>query len=232
VPAFWIKYRGSRVTPRQGETVVGRSPYCSLVINNPRVSRQHCALKYDGETLIVTDLGSSNGTWVNGELVGRPRALGHGDVLTIGLQTLEVEQVEPNLDRSTRRTERDLPAFRQADEDFEQSVTQVQAASVALVESLVRNAAESKNPPDHFEKIRRVVATCLTPRPTSEGLTVSELRRLKDCINASVVLDPGDAAAAWRETTLAHPLLQSFDLESSAPPQFPSPADDRAGDSH
>jgi len=231
VPAFWINFRGSRVTPRQGETVVGRSPYCSLVVNNPRVSRQHCALKYDGETLIVTDLGSSNGTWVNGELLGRPRALGHGDVLTVGLETIEVEQAEPDLDRSNRRTERDLPAFRQADDDFEQSVTQVQAASVALVESLVRNAAESKNPAEHFEKLRRVVATCLQPRRANEGLTVPELRRLRDCITASAVLDDGEEASAWRETTLAHPLLQSFDLESSAPPNIASPADEQAGDS-
>lgn len=201
---------------------MGRSPYCSLVINNPRVSRQHCALKYDGELLVVTDLGSSNGTWINGELLGHPRALSHGDVLTVGLETLEIEQAEPELDRSNRETQRDLPAFRQAEDDSEQSVTQVHAANVTLVESVVKNAAESDNPTKHFEKFKRMVETCLRPRPNTEGLTVPELKRLRDCIERSELLDAGDAAGEWRKAQLSHPLLQSFDLESSAPPKVQS----------
>jgi predicted component of type VI protein secretion system len=206
---------------------VGRSPYCSLVINNPRVSRQHCALKYDGTNLIVTDLGSSNGTWVNGELIGTPRALMDGDVLTIGLETLEVEAIEPTVDRSTRETQRDLPAFRQADDDdFEQSVTQVHAANVALVESLVKNATESKDPAQHFDKLRRVVETCLRPRSGAQPLTLSELRRLRDCVERSELLDQSETANGWRKATLSHPVLQSFDLETSTPPKVASTHDE------
>lgn len=53
-----------------GEHAVGRASGCSVQIPVPRVSKQHAQLRVDGESLWVRDLGSTNGTEVNGERIG------------------------------------------------------------------------------------------------------------------------------------------------------------------
>ena len=53
---------------REGETLeVGRDPHCGLVLEDRRISKRHARLKWTGEGWAVEDLGSKNGTTVNGE---------------------------------------------------------------------------------------------------------------------------------------------------------------------
>lgn len=66
-----------------GTFVVGRSPDCDLVLADPSVSRRHARLLPRGGELLVEDLGSSGGTFVNGQRVERAAA-GPGDVLRFG----------------------------------------------------------------------------------------------------------------------------------------------------
>jgi predicted component of type VI protein secretion system len=47
--------------------VVGRDRCCDVRIDSLRISRRHCCLALDGEGVMVRDLGSVNGTWLNGE---------------------------------------------------------------------------------------------------------------------------------------------------------------------
>ena len=63
--------------------LVGRSARCDARISSNRISRRHCCLSRHGDEIEVRDLGSSNGTWINGRLAesGRLRA---GDELWIG----------------------------------------------------------------------------------------------------------------------------------------------------
>lgn len=63
--------------------VVGRDEGCRLRIPLPSVSRRHCELKVDDDELIVKDLGSSNGTFVNGRKV-KTTELAPGDLLSVG----------------------------------------------------------------------------------------------------------------------------------------------------
>jgi DNA-binding NtrC family response regulator len=51
---------------RDGRILVGQSPACGVKLADPAVSRRHAALELVGGALRVTDLGSTNGTWVNG----------------------------------------------------------------------------------------------------------------------------------------------------------------------
>ncbi len=68
-----------------GSLILGRSPTaCDLSIEDPQLSRQHCALTLVQGELMVQDLGSTNGTSLNGIPIRGPRAVGNGDVITVG----------------------------------------------------------------------------------------------------------------------------------------------------
>jgi pSer/pThr/pTyr-binding forkhead associated (FHA) protein len=72
--------------------VVGRHPDCDARLDSLRVSRWHCCLtEVDGEVW-VRDLGSTNGTWVDGRRVSSGR-LRNGDVLAIAHLRYRVEGV-------------------------------------------------------------------------------------------------------------------------------------------
>ena len=64
-------------------TVVGRREDCDLRIPLSDVSRKHCRLILNGEAMKIEDLGSSNGTYINGERVQQAE-LSPGDTLQIG----------------------------------------------------------------------------------------------------------------------------------------------------
>ncbi len=69
----------------------GRDPDVDLTLDDPGVSRRHASLRAEGQTAIVTDLDSSNGTFVNGEPVTTPLRLRGGDRVQIGASTLEID---------------------------------------------------------------------------------------------------------------------------------------------
>lgn len=74
---------GSVVVLSERETTVGRAPGNDLVISAAEVSREHAKLRRDGNALEVHDLGSRNGTWVNGVRVSTHRARS-GDEVAFG----------------------------------------------------------------------------------------------------------------------------------------------------
>ena len=67
-----------------GPVIVGRSPGADIVIGAGYVSGRHARFQLMGNNLFVEDLGSKNGTAVNGSRVGEPVALRNKDVVTIG----------------------------------------------------------------------------------------------------------------------------------------------------
>ena len=84
---------GARTT-LEHRTVVGRDDACDFVVLDARVSRRHLEIEPDGATLRFRDLGSSNGTSVNGKSVDSGE-LGLGDVVAIGDSELCIEPDEP-----------------------------------------------------------------------------------------------------------------------------------------
>ncbi len=56
-----------------GDHIIGRSPSADIQIDQDSVSRQHAKLRFDGEQLTVQDLGSTNGTFINGDRVASGR---------------------------------------------------------------------------------------------------------------------------------------------------------------
>jgi adenylate cyclase len=69
------------------EVVIGRNPDSSIVFIDSKVSRSHARVVREGKTYVLTDLGSFNGTKVNGEYVNRI-VLKHGDEIGIGSGSL------------------------------------------------------------------------------------------------------------------------------------------------
>ena len=63
---------------------IGRAPQNEIVMAAKNVSRFHCQIKRNGSELIIEDLGSTNGTFVNDEQVKQPRTLSVGDVVRVG----------------------------------------------------------------------------------------------------------------------------------------------------
>ena len=84
------KPRGHCLSFPNGEYMFGRGPECDVRPNSDLVSRQHCLLHVTADTASIRDLGSVNGTLVNGQLVTAARPLVHGDTLQIGPLVLEV----------------------------------------------------------------------------------------------------------------------------------------------
>ena len=57
-----------------GRTImVGRHPVCDVRLISLRISRRHCIMTADWSEVVVRDLGSTNGTWVNGQRVDSAR---------------------------------------------------------------------------------------------------------------------------------------------------------------
>ena len=81
---------GKSLLFRVGEYYLGRGPECHVRFNSDWVSRQHCLLRVTPEGAFLRDLGSRNGTLLNGSLVQQERPLGDGDQLQIGPVLFEV----------------------------------------------------------------------------------------------------------------------------------------------
>lgn len=80
----WLRLETHRYPLRQGETTIGRSPYCSVQLMSLQASREHAAIAVSGDVTTITDLGSRNGTFVNGRRITSPTRILIGDKVAIG----------------------------------------------------------------------------------------------------------------------------------------------------
>lgn len=94
MPALWLVVSAGPGTGAQhplGDTVtVGRDETADLRLGDKAISRRHAALRVEGETAVIEDLGSRNGTFVNAERVESPQRLRVGDRIQLGATELEL----------------------------------------------------------------------------------------------------------------------------------------------
>lgn len=87
---YRLRHQGRELeVPCEG-LVIGRAGDCKLQLGGGLVSRQHARLMNGNEGLVVEDLGSRNGVFVNQRRITEPTLLAHGDVIGVGLESLEV----------------------------------------------------------------------------------------------------------------------------------------------
>jgi len=68
------------------QLIIGRDSSSGLAINDAEVSRKHARLNFQGGKYVIEDLGSTNGTFVNGQRLAGPAVLKSGDVVSLGEQ--------------------------------------------------------------------------------------------------------------------------------------------------
>jgi predicted component of type VI protein secretion system len=80
------------------QLTIGRDSTNEIVINDAEVSRRHARLTFQGGKYVLEDLGSTNGTFVNGQRLAGPRVLKAGEVVSFGEQIVlvfEVVNIDP-----------------------------------------------------------------------------------------------------------------------------------------
>jgi hypothetical protein len=83
---------GTRLALGDEPLSIGRLEGCDITIEDPNVSRRHAEIRRTEDAFEITDLGSTNGTRVNGAIISEHR-LHSGDVVTIGTTSIRFESV-------------------------------------------------------------------------------------------------------------------------------------------
>jgi Protein of unknown function (DUF3662)/FHA domain len=84
---------GKRMVVGPTGVVLGRSRDCDVVLDDPNVSREHAEIRPRGGAWVLTDLGSTNGSCLNGRRIDRPEVIKPGDEIELGtsIVTFELE---------------------------------------------------------------------------------------------------------------------------------------------
>ncbi len=85
----------------EGEHVVGRDPDCRIVVDVPGVSRHHARIRVGPDRVLIDDLGSKNGTYVNRRRLDTSAALEHGDEVSLGTAVLAVRRMSADATTQT-----------------------------------------------------------------------------------------------------------------------------------
>ena len=90
-PRLILKGQGAEITeyPLGDSSVLGRSTTASVRLADREVSRKHSQIDREGNDYVLRDLGSSNGTFLNGKRIVGPVKLGDGDEVLIGTSKME-----------------------------------------------------------------------------------------------------------------------------------------------
>jgi pSer/pThr/pTyr-binding forkhead associated (FHA) protein len=107
------KYQGGEFPlPTDGEIVLGRSSELDVVLVEDMVSRQHAKISVSGPHVTIQDLGSTNGTFVNGERVSSAQ-LSEGDRILVGTSIIKVVvSTQPAAPHKRKRTLEEVAAGR------------------------------------------------------------------------------------------------------------------------
>lgn len=116
---------GTVIPLKKSKFSIGRSKECTLRAGNEAISRRHCEITRADSVWTVADMGSRNGTYVNGERIGEPTELGDGDELRVGPLHFRVSLAESvksaDAEPSKQRKAKDAAAEPQASETDDDS---------------------------------------------------------------------------------------------------------------
>lgn len=174
----------------QDSVLIGRTPECDVVLYDAGVSRKHCRIFSEGNRFIIEDMGSSNGTRLNGEPITRKQELADGDQLTLGPVVFVFGALapEPGVEPGTDGA---------AEPAADAGSTRIVAAD--KVKPRAKNKGEALKPegaeanPENLDKIQRLATRAL---PAVRASRVNSAPRLSTAAGAAarVSSNPGGAA--------------------------------------
>ena len=94
-------HRGQSVLLSTGKTIVGREQDCRIQLHDLQVSRHHCVFLRDDYAVRLRDLGSRNGTFINGLRSRGEQIVRPGDVITLGQIRLQFTTASPGTAEDT-----------------------------------------------------------------------------------------------------------------------------------
>lgn len=122
---------------RSRTAVIGRSRRCDLTLASGAASRRHAEVRFDQGRFVVADLGSTNGTYVNGERLTGERVLSPGDRIDVGGSLVTFCQVEGEIGDPTpsegQTQLRSLPLPVQTTDVFRGELAEIPAFAVLQV---------------------------------------------------------------------------------------------------
>ncbi|CUS49000.1 MAG: ABC-type efflux pump hybrid permease / ATPase [Idiomarinaceae bacterium HL-53] len=80
-----------RIKVSQDNVIIGRNPDADVYVAHPSVSWRHAKLTKSGENYVIEDLGSTNGTYVNGVLIKNPTQLRKNDEILLGIYAFSID---------------------------------------------------------------------------------------------------------------------------------------------
>ena len=87
---FRVLFEGRTIAMAEGETILGRDPQAGVCIDAPSVSRHHARILVTASAAMLEDLGSKNGTFLNGRRLEGPTPLRDGDEIKVGAAVIVV----------------------------------------------------------------------------------------------------------------------------------------------
>ncbi len=196
MPSYWVMYEGTRFPVRRGETMIGRSAYCTIVVSDVSVSREHASLRLVDDVLLLTDLGSRNGTTVNDEKVTGTRPVEPGDAIVLGSARLKIESSDDSA--SSRRPTGKLI------EAPDEPTTQTTSSLVELMRRLVEEAlASGGKATKAIPLVRAVIDSMVESLKTGFKLADGDRPKLARATAFVVACGDDPALEEWRQTVLA-----------------------------
>lgn len=151
---------GAAFTLEGDQITIGRDSVNEIVINDAEISRRHARLTFQGGKYVLEDLGSTNGTFVNGQRLAGPRVLKAGEVVSFGEQIVMVFEAT----------------------NFDAGATVV-SPRAAVVPSVSRPAPVPPPPPVEY-----VGSVPASPAPISTGTTIRRPTPLLIIIGVGIFL--------------------------------------------
>jgi len=105
--SFLAVARGLEIPLNEGENLIGRAPDAAVTIPSMKVSRHHARITVVHDTASLADLGSKNGTFLNGTRIQQPVPLDGGDLIGVGCET-ETIRIVDSLGRRTTEPDSDI----------------------------------------------------------------------------------------------------------------------------
>jgi hypothetical protein len=186
---YWLRHRGTAYPVHRGDCVLGRSPHCFLVLSSEQVSREHAVVRLVAQGVEVEDLGSRNGTRINGREVSGTQKLEAGDVIEVGGERLEV----------MRRVSRDQSQTEQSPAP-EDPAAKAQRNILELIEELAARAADAHERGPLVKTIHGLVETLIQSTERSGRLlNRGEAIRLVSVTRVIAGWSADKAMADWRK---------------------------------